>query len=102
MVQSMISGHAGSMTTVTVPAPLFPGRLGVLWAGTVFNGMARLGRDGKIARFGSGETSPFVIDDRVDQPDVGELRVSGGKPADMKLTLEDRQPIPWKPGLADK
>ena len=38
---------------------------GVLWAGTVFNGMARLGRDGKIARFGSGETSPFVIDDRV-------------------------------------
>jgi diguanylate cyclase (GGDEF)-like protein len=62
---------------------------GVLWAGTIFDGMLRIDREGRMIRFGSGEMYAAVIGDRVvfTKPpgEIVHLRPDGTLASDPQL-----------------
>jgi diguanylate cyclase (GGDEF)-like protein len=73
-------------------------RNGELWVGTVFDGIARIARDGRIAKYGSGETDVTSIHGRllfVRSPGVIEHLRPGGTLAPDPLLGHIRNPPPF-------
>ena len=61
---------------------------GVLWAGSVFNGIVRIDRERKVSTFGSGEMNVFLIDRRLvvtDGTRILQLDISGRMAPDPHL-----------------